>query len=116
MGALTMTAHSDHLDPDFFDLDGEVDHPLRPIVEDVLAQVTRGKGRRHGGDQIPFQIQPWRTIADSVGHGFLIGQGVKKALEAPQKETPEKFEEEILGAIAYLAMAVLHGRMQRGEA
>jgi hypothetical protein len=89
------------------------DHPLAPVLGDVLKPVAAGKGRRHGGDSIPFLIQPWKTITDQVGVGFLLGQGVKKALEAPQKETEEKFEEEILGAIAYLSMAVLYNRLDK---
>lgn len=90
-------------------------HPLTEIFDDVVRQVTQGKGKRHGGDDTPFLRQPWVAIADSAGNGFLVGQGIKKAMEAGVKDSVFAWETEVLGAIAYLAMAVLHGRWKHRE-
>ena len=85
-------------------------HPLELVFEEVVAQVTSGKGTRHGGDTTPFDEQPWVHYARMHGRGFLTGQAAKKLEEAASKLRGEAFEREVLGAIAYAAMAVLWER------
>lgn len=84
------------------------DHPLYPVLMKVIEQATKGKGKRHGGDSIPFMDQPWKHYADMHGRGFLTGQAAKKLEEAVSKPLNIQFEDEVLGAIAYAAMAILH--------
>jgi hypothetical protein len=82
-------------------------HPLNLAFDDAIHQCTKGKGRRHGGESVPFLEQPWYAIAKRTGVGGLVFQGIKKAGEAMDKDEQEEFEREILGAIAYLGMAYL---------
>ena len=87
------------------------EHPLKPILDAVLYQVTKGKGERHGGDVIPFWNQTWAIVAHDHGLGFLTGQAQKKLMEAvqqPMNANTEAFERELIGAIAYLGMALLY--------
>lgn len=82
-------------------------HPLQETFDAVIAQVTKGKGERHGGGATPFFDQRWYPIAKSTGVGGLMFQAIKKAEEACEKPDQETFERELLGAIAYLGMAYL---------
>lgn len=89
---------------------------LRKVLEDAFQQVISGKGaERHGGEDL--LDQPWRWIADAFGEGFLVGQAVKKAHEASQATTwaQDRWEREMLGAIAYLSLAVLRRRLNASE-
>jgi hypothetical protein len=89
-------------------------HPLCTVMLDVIEQVTAGKGSRHGGDTTPFLDQPWRHYARLHGRGFLTGQAAKKLEEAAGRGlTGEAFEREVLGAIAYIGMAILYERGAR---
>lgn len=85
-------------------------HPLQSVFDAVINQVTSGKGTRHGGDSIPFMDQPWAHYAGMHGRGFLTGQAAKKLEEAATTRWGPEFENEMLGAIVYCAMAVLHER------
>lgn len=87
-------------------------HPLSEVFGAVTMQVMIGKGMRHGGASTPFMEQPWRKHADAHGTGFLTGQAAKKLEEAQQwRDTdPARWEHEMLGAIAYAGMAIIHLR------
>jgi len=90
-------------------------HPLQQVFDDVIEQVTEGKGSRHGGGATPFYEQQWVSVTKHHGIGFLTGQAVKKLNEAALKRliragSVKEFEREVLGAIAYAAMAVLAER------
>jgi hypothetical protein len=90
---------------------------LESVFEDVMSQVTAGKGaERHGFDQ-DFLDQPWKWIAEGFGEGFLLGQAVKKAHEATKARdwTHDRWEREMLGAIAYLGFAIVRRRMEEEE-
>ena len=82
-------------------------HPLQEVFDAVIAQVTTGKGQRHGGGEQPFYEQPWFTTTQQVGIGFPLGQAMKKLGESSSKPDAESFETELLGAIAYAAMGYL---------
>ena len=86
---------------------GCVEHPLQEAFDAVIAQVTTGKGQRHGGGEQPFFEQPWFSTTQQVGIGFPLGQAMKKLGESSSKPDAESFETELLGAIAYAAMAYL---------
>ena len=88
-------------------------HLLQEVLDAALQQVVSGKGmERHGGEDL--LTQPWRRHSDAHGEGFLFGQAAKKGEEA-RKLPPERFEQEVLGAIAYLAFAVLKRRLDAAK-
>lgn len=87
-----------------------VNHPMYVVFMDAIEQATGGKGQRHGGASIPFLDQRWHRIAQSTGFRSLVYQMCKKAEEACGKENYEDFERELLGAIVYGAMSLIHVR------
>ena len=91
------------------------DHPLKTIFDDVIHQVTKGKGGRHGGDAVPFLEQDWVHRTKIHGVGFLTGQAAKKLEEAVTTRSGDAQDQELLGALAYLGMAVLHLRLHRAQ-
>ncbi len=82
-------------------------HPLYPVFERAIMQAAFGKGQRHGGNATPFFEQPWVHLAKQHGRGFLTGQAAKKLDEASRIRKDHLFEQEMLGAIVYAAMAIL---------
>ena len=85
--------------------------PLKRVLDEAYQQAAGGKGKeRHASDGRPFMEQPIMTIARDVGNGFLTGQAIKKAIEARRINSlrgPGAAKAELLGAIVYLAAAVL---------
>lgn len=96
-------------------LEAGENHPLYPVLTKVIEQVTVGKGVRHGGIVTTFVSQPWSHYAAIHGRGFLTGQAAKKLEEAASCLSGEFFINEMLGAIAYAAMAILHEQDSTGE-
>ncbi|SDX89992.1 hypothetical protein SAMN05444336_112103 [Albimonas donghaensis] len=88
--------------------------PLAEVLADALAQAADGKGKeRHARGDTPFLRQPICEIARMVGPGFATGQAIKKAQESARLPAGRD-EAELLGAINYLAAAVLVLREGRG--
>lgn len=91
-------------------------HPLESVFDDVLKQVTDGKGsERHGktedGRDLTFLDQPLMVITRYVGNGYPLGQAMKKLSEVPailSQKGKDAAYQEILGAIAYAASAALY--------
>lgn len=90
-------------------------HPLTYVFDQVIEQVTKGKGERHGGESIDFTQQPWVHYNKMHGRGFLTGQAAKKLEEAASTRNGEEFIREVLGAIAYAGMAILAERAKLGD-
>lgn len=90
-----------------------VEHPLMPVFLSAIEQVTKGKGVRHGGESVPFAEQPWAHYAHMHGRGFLTGQAAKKLEEAATTKEGEAFVQEMLGAMVYIGMAILHAKGKR---
>jgi hypothetical protein len=88
-------------------------HPLTAVFEAAIQQVTKGKGVRHGGETTPFLAQPWAHYAQMHGRGFLTGQAAKKLEEAVTTKEGEAYIQELLGAMVYIGMAVLHKQGER---
>ena len=88
-------------------------HPLTPVFFAAVQQVTKGKGVRHGGDSVPFLDQPWAHYAKMHGRGFLTGQAAKKLEEAATTKEGDAFVQEMLGAMVYIGMAILHTQGER---
>lgn len=85
--------------------------PGYELLADVLArafhQAAHGKGReRHANDK-PFDEQPMQDLIRLHGVGFATGQASKKSAEALGLPTTERKVAEMLGAIVYLAGAVI---------
>lgn len=82
-------------------------HPLEPVLNEVLAQVAKGKGQaRHAKKGESFMDQDWLTIARHHGVGFLTGQAEKKLRESEGLGHADR-RSELLGAMAYIGMAIL---------
>lgn len=81
---------------------------LADVLVRAFKQASEGKGKeRHAGEGVPFERQPMSTINIEQGSidGFLY-QARKKALEA--KRLPDgRAQAELLGAINYLAGAII---------
>jgi hypothetical protein len=88
-------------------------HPLYPVFVAAIEQAMFGKGERHGGNKTKFMEQPWVHYAKMHGRGFLTGQASKKLEEAASLRNGAPFEAEVLGAIVYLGMSILHERLPR---
>jgi hypothetical protein len=79
---------------------------LARVLRAAYAQAADGKGKeRHAGGQ-PFDEQPMQTIASMVGLGFPLGQAIKKIQES-QRMDRDAAVRELLGAINYIAGAVI---------
>lgn len=82
-------------------------HSLFDVLADALDQAQRGKGaQRHGQDK-PFKEQPMQKLIELHGRGFAYGQAGKKAQESERLEY-EAARRELLGAIVYMAGAVIN--------
>lgn len=83
---------------------------LFTILCRALHQAQEGKGRERHANGKPFDQQPIMVIADQVGMGFQTGQAIKKTVEAHgmvNRGDLAAAERELLGAINFLAAAVL---------
>lgn len=88
---------------------------FKDVLLSAYEQVFDGKGNERHGNGNPLYSQPWFSISNAVGNGFLTGQSIKKTMEAAQMAgtdgySAQRFERELLGAIAYLAFAIMHRR------
>jgi hypothetical protein len=92
---------------------------FKQILEQVLDQVFKGKGQERHGHGLNLEQQPWKTITDNVGTGFVLGQALKKLMELrtfePKDNSPEQIEKalsawkrEALGAIVYTIFAIMY--------
>lgn len=84
---------------------------LAAVLDNALHQAQAGKGQeRHAVDGEPFHDQQIVQLGEWMGGStaFAIGQACKKAIESTRfSVTPERAIAELLGAINYLAAAVL---------
>lgn len=86
---------------------------LEDVLNRALIQASEGKGNeRHAhslsGGVVPFHEQPMQQIADMEGPGFLTGQAIKKIRESKGLPTKEQRTKELLGAINYIAGAIIY--------
>ena len=86
---------------------------LATVLDAALDQAACGKGAERHGNGLPFDQQPMQQIASRRGIGFILGQADKKSEEAQgmlERGEIDAFEREILGAINYLAGAIIFAR------
>ena len=79
---------------------------LFEVLRDALEEAQEGKGAVRHGNGLSFLEQPALTITRAVGLGFPLGQAMKKIQECQRME-PDAAKRELLGAINYLAAAIL---------
>ena len=80
--------------------------PLFSVLNDALNEAQVGKGEERHGNGLSFTEQPALSITRAVGLGFPLGQAMKKIQESQRMDT-DAAKRELLGAINYLAAAVL---------
>lgn len=89
---------------------------LAMVLKMAFNQAAHGKGKeRHAADGVPFEDQPMNAINELLGsNDGHIYQAGKKSIES--KRLPdERAIAELLGAINYLAGAVIHIQLGRGR-
>ena len=80
---------------------------LRRVLEMAYNQAARGKGKARHADGRAFVDQPIMLIQEMIGPGFGLGQACKK-LQESQRLDWSQAQNELLGAIVYIAAAYLH--------
>jgi len=79
---------------------------LAAVLADAYDQAAIGKGAERHADGRAFDEQPMQQLIDLYGPGFALGQAAKKAQES-QRMKPDAARRELLGAIVYLAGAIV---------
>lgn len=79
---------------------------LAKVLRRAYNQAARGKGAQRHGQGQPFDQQPMQQLIALYGVGFALGQAGKKAQES-QRMDKDAAVRELLGAINYLAGAVI---------
>jgi len=79
---------------------------LAAVLRQAYAQAAEGKGAQRHGQGQPFDQQPMQQLIALYGVGFALGQAGKKAQES-QRMDKDSAVRELLGAINYLAGAVI---------
>lgn len=79
---------------------------LKSVLDRAYDQAATGKGNDRHGNMLDFEQQPMQDVTNLVGLGFPLGQAIKKAQEAQRMEK-DKAVHELLGAINYLAGAII---------
>jgi hypothetical protein len=89
--------------------------PLASVLDEALAQAQAGKGKERHANGEPYDEQKIVTLNLQIGseHGAIF-QGCKKAQESARLEA-ERGDAELLGAINYLAAAVIIRRKLRAK-
>jgi len=89
--------------------------PLASVLDEALAQAQAGKGKERHANGEPYDEQKIVTLNLQIGseHGAIF-QGCKKAQESARLDA-ERGDAELLGAINYLAAAVIIRRKLRAK-
>ena len=80
---------------------------LADVLTRAFDQAAKGKGKGRHANGKPFHEQPMQDLIRLHGVGFATGQASKKSGEALGLPTVERQVAELLGAIVYLAGAVI---------
>ena len=79
---------------------------LGAVLRRAFIQAAHGKGKERHAQNLPFTQQPMQQLISLYGVGFALGQAAKKAQES-QRLPVDRAVNELLGAINYLAGAVI---------
>ena len=88
---------------------------LAETLQSALDQAQHGKGKERHANNRPFIQQTIMETTRSHGLGYPLGQAEKKARESHRLPTIDRKIAELLGAIVYLAAAVIRLREQEPE-
>lgn len=80
---------------------------LNRTLTKAYHQSSTGKGKERHANNRPFEQQDICEITRNVGLGFPLGQAVKKINESVRVGGKEFMERELLGAIVYIAAAII---------
>ena len=81
---------------------------LKSVFKDAYDQAATGKGYRRHASNEPFEQQQICQISRWLGSAdYDIGQAVKKCLEVNRLPTIDEKVSELLGAINYIAAAIV---------
>ena len=80
---------------------------LGSVLQRAHDQAAHGKGAQRHGQGQSFDSQPMQQLIALYGVGFALGQAGKKAQES-QRMDKDAAVRELLGAINYLAGAVIY--------
>jgi len=81
---------------------------LREVLDRAYQQASEGKGKERHGGELPFEDQPMQILSEMLGSDKgLLFQAMKKIVES-QRLDKEAAIEELLGAINYLAGAIIY--------
>lgn len=80
---------------------------LAQVLEAAFDQAANGKGKSRHANKKPFSEQPIMKLQELYGPGFALGQAAKKAQES-QRMDKDAAIHELLGAINYIAGAILY--------
>lgn len=87
---------------------------LSNVLRRAYDQASDGKGSERHGQDLPFTKQPMQLIQDLVGEGFVLGQAIKKMQES-QRLPHDAAIRELLGAINYIAGAIIHKEKENNK-
>ena len=87
---------------------------LSNVFRRAYDQASSGKGQERHGQDLPFAKQPMQLIQDLCGEGFALGQAMKKMQES-QRLPHDAAIRELLGAINYIAGAIIHKEKLQGS-
>jgi len=87
---------------------------LSNVLRRAYDQASSGKGQERHGQDLPFTKQPMQLIQDLCGEGFALGQAMKKMQES-QRLAHDAAIRELLGAINYIAGAIIHKEKLQGS-
>ena len=82
---------------------------LAAVLQDAYDQAAKGKGAQRHATGKPFHEQPMQNLIRLYGPGFALGQAGKKMQES-QRMDRDAAERELLGAIVYIAGAIIAAR------
>jgi len=80
---------------------------LRPVYQDMIDQMQKGKGIRQHGSGADFQDQHTWKHTKLTGPGGPLFQMLKKATEAIERMEGEAQYHELIGALNYGVIAAL---------
>lgn len=80
---------------------------LECVLREAYEQAAVGKGNERHARGEPFHRQPIIRLCELYGIGFALGQAAKK-MEESQRMAREAAKRELLGAINYIAGAIIY--------
>jgi hypothetical protein len=81
---------------------------LRHVFVESYLQASEGKGAERHSMGESFEDQPICVLTRQLGLGFPLGQAMKKIIESQKlSRFPGRAKAELLGAINYIAAAVI---------